>query len=176
MKFVILTYLQNLSFAETTQSILKEQWDIDAEIVIGYTIGETYTKYNVIAHGMKDYIIDVYNDDIFYLEDDVRFTHNPMSIDFTKDIVWCVYRRGKITNKNHIITGSQAIYFSKKSINRFKTYMTKNKFKQIDSYISDFIYRNPDLTFQQPKKIGYECEHNSLISKKEHWMKYTKPN
>jgi len=179
MKFVILTYEDNLSFAKETKDILKQQWNIDADIVIGYKIGEQYTKYNVIAHGIKDKIIDVYDEDIFYLEDDVRFTKNPLEIDTTKDIVWSVYRRGKLTNKppHNVITGTQAVYFSKEALSCLRKFMCVRRFKQIDGYISDFILKHPHLSFEQVvPKIGYEQEHKSLISKEKDWVKYQKAN
>ena len=65
MKFLILTYKDNYDFALQTKYILKKDWDIEAEIIIGYKIGEHYTKYNVICHGFKDKIADVYDEDIY---------------------------------------------------------------------------------------------------------------
>ena len=179
MKFVILTYQDNLSFAEETKQVLKDQWNIDADIIIGYKIGEQYTKYNVIAHGIKDKIVDVYDEDIYYLEDDVRFTKNPLDIDLTKDIVWSVYRKGKLTNKppHNVITGTQAVFFSKEALSCLRKFMCVRRFKQIDGYLSDFVLKHPHLSFQQVvPKMGYEEEHNSLISKEKDWKKYMKPN
>jgi hypothetical protein len=179
MKFVILTYQDNLSFAEETKQCLKKDWNIDADIVIGYKIGDKYTKYNVICHGLKDKIVDIYNEDIYYLEDDIRFTKNPLDIDLTKDIIWSVYRNGKLTNKppHNVITGSQAIYFSKQALTELRTFMNHRKFKQVDGYLSDFINKSPHLSFQQiVPKMGYEKEHNSLISKEKNWKRFQKPN
>ena len=39
-KYIILTYDKNMPMAEATQKRLKEEWDITAEIVLGYSIGE----------------------------------------------------------------------------------------------------------------------------------------
>ena len=181
MKFVILTYKDNLSFAEETKDILKKNWNINADIVIGYKIGDTdkITKYNVICHGFKDKIADVYDQDIYYLEDDVRFTKNPLDIDTTKDIVWSVYRKGKLTNKppHNVITGSQAIYFSKEALCCLRKFMCVRRFKQVDGYFSDFINKHPALSFEQVvPKMGYENAHESLISKDKDCKPYTKPN
>ena len=177
-KFVILTYKGNLPFAEETKQVLKKDWNINADIVLGYQIGDKYTKYNVIAHGIKDKIVDKYDEDIYYLEDDVRFTSNPLDIP-KKDIVWSVYRRGKLTNKppHNVITGSQAIFFSKKALSELRTFMNTRKFKQIDGYLSEFVRKHPQLSFQQMiPKMGYEEDHVSLISKAKDMVKYTKPN
>ena len=87
MKFVILTYKEAIPLAQETQAVLKKDWDIDADIIVGYTIGQLYKKNHVICHGFKDKILNIYDEDIYYLEDDVRFTHNPLDIDLTKDIV-----------------------------------------------------------------------------------------
>ena len=178
MKFVILTYKEAIPLAQETQAVLKKDWDIDADIIVGYTIGQLYKKNHVICHGFKDKILNIYDEDIYYLEDDVRFTHNPLDIDLTKDIVWSVYRRGKLTNKppHNVITGTQAVYFSQKAFRELKKFMETRKFKHFDGYISDFVIKHPHLSFEQPKKIGYEKIHHSLISKPEDWMRYTRPN
>lgn len=184
MKYIILTYKDNIAAAEETKRILDETYPLpkhETIIVVGYKIGGDYTKYNVICHGIKDKIIDNYNDNIYYMEDDVRFTTNPMNIQEIPyyDIVWSVYRTGKLTNKppHNVITGTQAVYFSKKAVFRLREYMKHNRFKQIDGYISEFIRKNPDLYFKQADpKIGYEQEHDSLISKKKDCKRYTKPN
>jgi hypothetical protein len=118
MKFIILTYQDNLLFAEETKDILKKQWNIDTDIFCGFKVGENNLKHNqVVMAGFKK-LIENYDEDIYYLEDDVRFTKNPLDIDFKKHIVWSIYRRGKLTNKppHNIITGIQAVYFSKEAI------------------------------------------------------------
>ncbi len=182
IKFLILTYKDNLPLAKETKNVLKKDWNIDADIITGYKIGDTnkITKYNVLTHGLKDKIIDVYpNDNIYYLEDDVRFTKNPLDIDLKKDIVWSVYRRGKLTNKppHNVITGSQAIYFSKKAVKDLKTFLETRRFKHLDGYLSDFVIKHPHLSFEQVvPKMGYEEAHPSLISKEKDWKKYSKPN
>lgn len=181
MKFLILTYKDNYDFALQTKYILKKEWDIEADIIIGYKIGDwdKINKYNVICHGFKDKIADVYDEDIYYLEDDVRFTKHPLDIDLKKDIIWSVYRRGKLTNKppHNVITGSQAIYFSKKALSELRTFMNHRKYIQVDGYFSDFIRKHPHLSFEQIQpKMGYEQFHHSLISKEKDWMKYTKPS
>jgi hypothetical protein len=180
MKYLILTYQDNLQFAQKTQEVLKNDWGVEAEIIIGYKIDDKqYTRFNVICHGIYDKIVTQFDDDIYYLEDDVRFTKHPLDgVDLSLDIVWSVYRRGNMTtNKNKYICGSQAIYFSKQAIMTLKKYMDHKKFRQIDSYLSVFILSNPRLSFYQLKpKIGYEKEHDSLISKSKDWIRYMKPN
>lgn len=180
MKFVILTYQDNLDSAILTKFILRKDYNIDADIVIGYKIGEKYTKYDVICHGFKDKIADVYDEDIYYLEDDVRFTRDPMDeIYYGRDIVWTIYRKGKLTNKppHNVITGTQAVYFSRQALSELRTFMNTRKFKQVDGYFSDFILKHPHLIFHQSvPKMGYEEEHDSLISKEKDRKPYTKPN
>jgi len=179
MKFVILTYKDNLSFAEETKQVLKQQWNIDADIFFGFKLGENNLKHNqVVMAGFKK-LIENYDEDIFYLEDDVRFIKNPLDIDLTKDIVWSIYRRGKLTNKppHDIITGIQAVYFSKEAISSLKKDLQGRRLIHFDYYISKFIHKHPHLSFEQVvPKLGYEEEHNSLISKEKDWIKYTKKN
>ncbi len=179
MKFIILTYQDNLSFAEETKDILKNQWNIDADIFCGFKVGENNLKHNqVVMEGFKK-LIENYDEDLYYLEDDVRFTKNPLDIDLTKDIVWSVYRRGKLTNKppHNIITGIQAVYFSKEAISCLKKDLQGRRLIHFDSYISKFIHKHPDLSFHQSvPKMGFEDDHDSLISNKKDWKQYTKPN
>ena len=178
-KFLILTYKGNLEFAKETQRVLKQDWDVDSEIIIGYKVDHNkYTRFNVICHGIYDKIVSQFEEDIYYLEDDVRFTKHPLEgVDLSLDIVWTVYRRTGF-RKIPYITGSQAIYVSKQAIIKLKTYMKQKKCRQIDGYFSVFIHENPQLKFKLLKpKIGYEKEHESLITTSDkEWEKYMKPN
>ena len=178
-KFVILTYKDNLPFAEETKQVLKDQWNIDADVFCGFTIGENNLKYNqVVMEGFKK-LIENYDEDIYYLEDDIRFTKNPLDIDTTKDIVWSVYRNGKLTNKppHNIITGIQAVYFSKDVISSLKKDLQGKRLVHFDNYISKFINRNPHLSFEHVvPKMGYEKKHESHISKEKDWKRFQKPN
>jgi hypothetical protein len=175
MKFIIITYKDNIPFAEETKKILHDQWDINAEIILGYKVGQNgLNKNQVVMAGFRDNITN-YDDDIYYLEDDIRFTSNPLDIP-TGDIVWSVYRFGKLTNKiAKRIVGAQAIYFSQKALHLLKEHITKTKLQHIDGYFSKFILTHPQLSFiQLPKSIGYEQYHESLITQQKDWIKYTK--
>ena len=179
MKFVILTYKDNFDSAILTKFILKKDYNIDADIFCGFKVGENNLKHNeVVIAGFKK-LIENYDEDLYYIEDDVRFTKNPLNIDLTKDIVWSVYRRGKLTNKppHNIITGIQAVYFSKEAISCLKKDLQGRRLIHFDSYISKFINKHPELSFEQVvPKMGYENDHESLISKPKDCLKYTKPN
>ena len=48
MKHFIITYENNLDFARETSDILKRDWDIDCEIIVGHTIGGKYHRTNVL--------------------------------------------------------------------------------------------------------------------------------
>tara|TARA_R100000353_G_scaffold89888_1_gene66466 strand:+ start:4200 stop:5378 length:1179 start_codon:yes stop_codon:yes gene_type:complete len=178
-KFVILTYKDNLPFAEETKQVLKDQWNIDADVFCGFKIGENNLKYNqVVMEGFKK-LIENYDEDLYYLEDDVRFTKNPLDIDLTKDIVWSVYRNGKLTNKppHNIITGIQAVYFSKDVICSLKKDIQGKRLVHFDNYISKFINKHPELSFEHVvPKMGYEKKHESHISQEKHWKRFQKPN
>ncbi len=118
-------------------------------------------------------------EDAYYIEDDIRFTENPFDIP-KKDIVWSVYRNGSLESKKRVITGSQAIFFSKKAQKLLKKHMDESRPIQIDGYFSKFSRQmkdNKKITFHQMKpKIGYEEDHQSLISKDKDWKRYKKPN
>ena len=152
-------------------------------IVKGYAIDkQTYTHTNVIYHGIRDKLLPKMlqgGEDAYYIEDDIRFTENPFDIP-KKDIVWSVYRNGSLESKKRVITGSQAIFFSKKAQKLLKKHMDESRPIQIDGYFSKFSRQmkdNKKLTFHQMKpKIGYEEDHQSLISKDKDWKRYKKPN
>lgn len=184
VKYIILTYDENIPFAKITQKRLKEDWGITAEILSGYGLDETTStgkktgRTTVLSWAWNDKLIPQLKGDFVYLEDDVRFTSNPENyVNIAKDIVWMVYRKGKLTNKppHNVITGSQAIYFSNDAVKTLKTWWHKNRQVHLDRKISKFITENPQLSFFQLKKpIGYEEDHQSLISKDD-WEKYKKP-
>ena len=180
MKFVILTYQDNYDSAILTKFILKKDWNIDADIFCGYKVGENNLKHNEVCMAGFKKLIEKYDEDIYYLEDDVRFTRDPMDeIYYGRDIVWTVYRKGKLTNKppHNVITGTQAIYFSKEAISCLKKDLQGRRLIHLDSYISKFINKHPHLIFHQSvPKMGFEEEHESLISKEKDCKPYTKPN
>lgn len=180
-KFYIMTYKENIPFAKQAKKTLKKEWGITGDIIKGYKIGDKYNqkplkKNEVVMAGFKEKLLPIMKDSSYYLEDDIRFTSEPLK-HLNKDIVWSVYRRGKLTNKppHNIITGIQAIYLSKKAITRLKEYIQTKKLQHFDSFMSKFINDNKDLSFKQvTPKIGYEEDHDSLISKAKDWKKYTR--
>ena len=185
-KYIILTYDKNMPMAEATQKRLKEEWDITAEIVLGYSIGEVANdgkkilRTKVVSYGWSDKFLPSVNTDVVYLEDDIIFTKDPENyVNIAKthhktDILWMVYRKGKLTAKPNVITGLQAIYFSEKAITQLKQSWNQEPI-HAETQLSRFILRHPQLIFFQLKKpIGYEQEHQSLISL-DKWSQYTKP-
>jgi len=172
VKFFMISYKGNKLFAKETQKALLKEWGYRSKIFWGYKIDrKEYTHTNVIFKGIKNKMLKKMNEmksSIYYIEDDVRFTSDPLNIP-KKDIVWSVYRKGKLTNKppHNVITGSQAIYFSKKAVKALYKHMNNRKRAiQIDSYFSEFIRDNPQLRFHQNvPSIGYEETHESLIDK-----------
>ena len=72
MKTLIITYKDNLEFAEETAVVLKNDWNIESEIIIGHKIGGQYTRTNVIMHNWCDFI-EGGEDTTMVLDDDVRF-------------------------------------------------------------------------------------------------------
>jgi len=185
-KFCMISYEGNKEFAKLTQKILKKNWGYSSQIFWGYKIdGEKYKRNNVLFEGVKDKMLSSmvkHNGPIYYIEDDIRFLEDPLKIP-KKDVVWSVYRRGSLLNKppHNVITGSQAIYFSKRAVKLLKKHMDKRKKGiHIDSYFSEFIRDNPQLTFMQMKSslspplktgLGYEELHPSLIDPNRSWKK-----
>jgi len=176
IKFCMISYAGNKEFAKLTQKTLKKEWGYSSTIYWGYKIDrDKYTHTNVIFEGIKDKMLSSmvkHNGPIYYIEDDIRFLEDPLKIP-RKDVVWSVYRRGKLSNKppHNVITGSQAIYFSTKAVKSLKKHMgDRKKGIHIDSYFSEFIRQNPQLTFQQMvPSMGYEETHESLIDPNRSW-------
>ena len=67
---------------------------------------------------------------------------------------------GKVnSNKppHNIITGTQALYLSKKAIDLLKKYINTKRLQHFDTFMSNFINNHPELKFKQLEKpIGYE--------------------
>ena len=172
VKFFMISYKDNADFAKETKKTLFKEWGYRSKIFWGYKIDrKEYTHTNVIFKGIKDKMLKsmvLSKSPVYYIEDDVRFTSDPLNIP-KKDVVWSVYRKGKLTNKppHNVITGSQAIYFSKKAVLALHKHMNARKRAiQIDSYFSEFIRDNKQLSFEQSvPSIGYEETHESLIDK-----------
>ena len=188
IKFFMISYQGNADFAKVTQKVLKQKWGYSSKIFWGYKIdNKKYKHTNVIFEGIKDKMLQAmvnHNGPVYYIEDDIRFTEDPLKIP-KKDVVWSVYRKGNLgvtrivdgcqggcnirPNKHphEVITGSQAIYFSKKAIRALQKHMTERKRSiQIDSYFSEFIRNHPKLSFRQMlPSMGYEETHESLIDK-----------
>ena len=186
IKFCMISYQGNADFAKLTQKTLKKEWGYSCKIYWGYKIdNDKYTHTNVIFEGIKDKMLKdmlKHNGPIYYLEDDIRFTEDPLKIP-SKDVVWSVYRRGNLgktrvidgcqngcgvrPNNRVCITGSQAIYFSKKAVRALaKDMYERRRSIQIDGYFSDFIIKHTKLSFRQMlPSMGYEEKHESLIDK-----------
>jgi len=183
INYVMMSYMDNKEFAEGTASMLKEKWDIDVTIVYGYKVdNDKYKKNNVLMKGVQDILLPMTIEkgkNIVYIEDDCIFTEHPEKyIEKEDDVVWLGYRKGKLTNKapHNVITGSQAIFMNNHSQKIVLEHFKNRKRKiHIDGAYSE-VFRQKKLSFRQVKNIAYEREHNSLISKKEDWIKYTKPH
>ena len=184
VKFFMISYQGNKDFAKLSQKTLKKEWGYSCKIYWGYKIdNDKYKQNNVLFEGVKDKMLPSmikHNGPCYYIEDDIRFTEDPLKIP-RKDIVWSVYRRGSLNNKppHNVITGSQAIYFSKRAVKLLQKHMNASKRgSHIDSYFSEFIRDYPQLTFQQMKSslspplktgLGYEELHTSLIDPNRSW-------
>ena len=184
VKFFMISYQGNKDFAKLSQKTLKKEWGYPCKIYWGYKIdNDKYKQNNVLFEGVKDKMLPFmikHNGPCYYIEDDIRFTEDPLKIP-RKDIVWSVYRRGSLNNKppHNVITGSQAIYFSKRAVKLLQKHMNARKRGiHIDSYFSEFIRDYPQLTFQQMKSslspplktgLGYEELHTSLIDPNRSW-------
>ena len=184
VSFCMISYQGNAEFAKLTKRILKKEWGYSCKIYWGYKINnEKYKNNNVLFEGVKDKMLPkivIHNGPIYYIEDDIRFTEDPLKIP-KKDIVWSVYRRGSLNNKppHDVITGSQAIYFSMRAVKALQKHMNARKRGiHIDSYFSEFIRDHPHFTFQQMKSrispplktgLGYEELHPSLIDPNRSW-------
>ncbi len=183
VKFFMLSYEGNKPFAKLTQKTLKKEWGYNSQIIWGYKIDKDKYKHNTVVYeGFKDKVLPkmlAHNGPVYYLEDDIRFLEDPLNIP-KKEVVWSVYRRGSLTNKppHNVITGAQAIYFSKSSVKKLKDHMDKRK-KSIhfDSYLSEFV-RDSKVSFVQMKSrlspplktgLGYEELHPSLIDPNRSW-------
>jgi len=178
IKFCMISYAGNKEFAKLTQKALKKEWGYSSTIFWGYKIdNDKYKQNNVLYEGVKDKMLKAmikHNGPVYYIEDDIRFLEDPLKIP-RKDVVWSVYRRGALTNKppHNVITGSQAIYFSTKAVKALKKHISgRKKGIHIDSYFSEFIRQNQQLTFQQmTPSMGYEELHESLIDPNRTWKK-----
>lgn len=184
VKFCMISYQGNKDFAKLTQKVLKQKWGYSCKIFWGYSIdNKKYKRNNVLYEGVKDKMLPhmlKHNGPIYYIEDDIRFLEDPLKIP-RKDVVWSVYRRGSLNNKppHNVITGSQALYFSKKAVKLLYKHMNnRTKGIHIDSYFSEFIRNHPKLSFKQMKSrlipqlktgMGYEELHPSLIDPNRSW-------
>tara|TARA_R100000664_G_scaffold1539_3_gene3902 strand:+ start:2649 stop:3185 length:537 start_codon:yes stop_codon:yes gene_type:complete len=176
MKTLILTYKDNLEFAEETARVLKNDWNIDSEIIIGHKIGGQYTRTNVVMENWCD-LLGEEEDTTMVLEDDVRFVKDPMDIDFNIDVNWIGFRKGRLEYKKPFITGIQAVVFKKGVLKEVvRDFSSKKKKIQIDYGLSKFLVKNKNKysIFQPKLSYAYEQDHQSLISL-DKWSQYTKP-
>jgi len=180
IKFFMLSYTGNEEQAEQTKFILEEKYNINCKIIYGDKIGKV-VKYKIVLHNFYKYLLPEminYGGLCYYIEDDVRFTKNPLDyIPEDVDVYWSVYRRiAKAT-----VVGAQAILFNNKALNLLEKYDRKLfKYTHIDIYFTKFFkimekVGNIEWKIAE-KKIGYEYDHTSLISRKKDWSVYTRPN
>jgi|9_EtaG_2_1085328.scaffolds.fasta_scaffold26274_2 hypothetical protein len=175
MTFYLSTYQDNIDFALETKKTLFEEYGIDATIHIGNKIdGVKYKKNTVCYHNFLQLLKTVKDEDIYYIEDDIRFVSDPRRIDTVCDLNWCVYRFGSLTTKRQNITGTQCLYIKNNVVKMLIQQMSNDRPKHLDGYLSKFIVKN-NLKCLQPKKIGYEKLHDSLISRQQDWIRFTKP-
>jgi len=175
----MITYKDNMKFAKETQRVLKKDWGISSTIITGYKVGEIYNhkplkKNEVVMAGFIDKMLPKLQGNVFYIEDDIRFTDDPMKYIRGHDVLWPVYRKGKLTNKppHNIITGIHSLYLSGKALILLKKYIHTKQLQHFDTFMSNFINNNPSLKFKQLEtSIGYEQDHKSLISKDKDWRK-----
>ena len=174
MKTLIITYKDNLEFAKETARVLKNDWNIDSELIIGHKIGGQYTRTNVIMQNWCDFLGEE-EDTTMVLDDDVRFVKDPMDIDFNIDVNWIGFRRGRLENKRPFITGSQAVVFKKGVLKEVvRDFASKKKKIHLDYGLSRFLVKNKYSIFQPKLSYCYEADHQSLISL-DNWSQYTKP-
>tara|TARA_R110002074_G_scaffold302247_1_gene473531 strand:- start:815 stop:1384 length:570 start_codon:yes stop_codon:yes gene_type:complete len=178
MKHFIITYENNLDFARETSDILKRDWDIDCEIIVGHTIGGKYHRTNVIMYNWIDFILPramQCEEDVIIFEDDIRLVKSIEIPDC--DVYWFGFRKGRLTNKRPYITGTQGIFFKKNILSELYDNFNARKRKcQIDYGMSQFCCGVMEkYKIEQPKlSLCYEQEHTSLISMDD-WSKFTTP-
>ena len=182
MLILLLTYADNLPFAQETQKELKDKWGLDSEIIVGYKINnEKYTRTNVIMEAWVDLVIpralSTSEERIMILDDDVRFVRDPREIDETADVDWIGFRRGRLSNKRPFITGSQAVVFKREVLPLiYDNFHSKKRKIHLDYGLSKVLKQLENkIKINQPKlSYCYEQDHQSLISL-DKWSQYTKP-
>ena len=96
MKQFIITYEDNLDFAKETQLTMKQQHDIDAEIIVGDKIDETHKRTQVVMLNWINHILPKAiecDEDVIIYEDDVLLTKSLDDLPFeSNDIVWFRFR------------------------------------------------------------------------------------
>jgi|TARA_R110000823_G_scaffold170086_1_gene302599 hypothetical protein len=178
MKHFIITYENNLDFARETSDILKRDWDIDCEIIVGHTIGGKYHRTNVLTYNWIDFILPramQCDEDVIIFEDDIRLVK---SIEIPEcDVYWFGYRKGRLTNKRPYITGTQGLFFKKHILLELYDNFNGRKRKcHTDYALSQFCCGVMEkYHIEQPKlSLCYEQDHTSLISMDD-WSKFSKP-
>ena len=181
MLILLITYEKNKTFAEQTQRVLKEKWDLDAEIIMGHTIdNEKYTRTNVLMEGWVDFVlpraISSKEEKVMIIEDDVRFEKNPTKLEEDADVNWIGFRRGRLTNKRPFITGTQAVVFKREVLPLiYEHFHSKKRKIHLDYGVSKFLttFQNKVKTYQPKLSYCFEQDHKSLISL-DKWFQYTK--
>ena len=183
IKFFIMTYTANVPFAKKTQKVLKDTYGINSEIVVGEKISKEVKFNHILYHNFYKYLLPKmleYGGRCYYLEDDVRFTSNPLeNIPTGIDVYWSVYRKGGKKPTKYVV-GSQAILFNNKALKLLET-QTKFRKAHIDGFFTKFLNYEEgrgNLKWETAiPKIGYEQEHDSLITTDpKQRKKFEKPN
>jgi len=182
MKYFIITYENNLDFAEKTKLIMNKNFELDPEIIVGNSIDEVNKRTQVCMSNWVDHILPKAiesKEDIIVFEDDVRLIKPIHTLQFDDyDIIWFGYRRGRLEQKKKAICGTQALYIKKEVLkDLYDNFLNYKKYIHVDRAFSKFC-----IQFQNKYKINqtklsyvYEEQHTSLISL-DKWDQYTKPH
>lgn len=182
MKCFLISYEDNLDFAETTRSILQNEWNIETSLILGNKIdNDKYTRTKVCHWNWIEHLIPELikcEDDVIVFEDDVRICRELDDLPFDDyHLIWFGFRRGRLEQKKKRITGSQGVYLKKEVLQDLKEHLNswKNKI-HLDHAMSQFCvkYKDKYKIYQPDKSFVYEQIHESLISL-DRWQQYTKP-
>ena len=157
MKQFIITYEDNLDFARQTKFMMKQQYDIEPEIIVGNKIDDINSRTQVMMSNWIDHILPKAiecSEDVIIYEDDVRLTKSLKDLPFDcNDIVWFGFRRDIYDN-----------------------FLSYKKKIHLDNAFSKFCVKfSKKYKIYQPKlSYCYEQPHTSLISLDD-WSTYSSP-
>lgn len=181
MKQFIITYEDNLDFARQTKFMMKQQYDIEPEIIVGNKIDDINSRTQVCMSNWIDHILPKAiecGEDVIIYEDDVRLTKSLKDLPFDcNDIVWFGFRRGRLEHKRQSITGTQSLYIKKEVLQDiYDNFLSYKKKIHLDNAFSKFCVKfSKKYKIYQPKlSYCYEQPHTSLISLDD-WSTYSCP-